>query len=401
MSWIDDILLQRSELEAPIQFWFWSSITAISAVVKDSVWLNMIDLYKLYPNIYVMLHARSGLRKGPPVNMAKRFVKAINNTHIITGRSSIQGILKEMGQSHTEPGGKIVNRAKAFICSSELSSSIVEDKVAADILTDLYDRIYNEGEWKSLLKMETFTLKDPTITMLTATNQVHSDDFFAKKDVQGGYFARTFIIYGDKRNAINSLVYPLKNPIDDTSSIAYLKELAALRGEFTPLHKCEAGEYYNEWYINFSNETEDTEDETGTLNRFGDSVLKVAMLLALAKEPKLEIDLDSMKEAITHCTKLIGNMRKVTMGKKGQSTYVNQKILIINMFMKREPRIISRSMLLKNLSYHLNANELDEIMRGYDEGNMIKTERHGNAIMYVMTDAYFNEIKSYMEGRNK
>jgi len=123
-SWLDEIVDQHKELESPLSFWRWSAIAAISAVVKDNVWLNR-QIYNLYPNIYVMLHADSGLKKGPPVSMAKRLVKLVNNTNIISGRSSIQGILKDMGSGHTQPGGKVVSKSNVFICSSELSSSIV------------------------------------------------------------------------------------------------------------------------------------------------------------------------------------------------------------------------------------------------------------------------------------
>ncbi len=234
MNWLEALLSQHQELESPQQFWLWSILAAISAVVKDNIWINR-QVYCLYPNIYVMLHADSGLKKGPPISLAKQLVKAVNNTRIISGRSSIQGILKELGTASTQPGGRVVTKSTAFICSSELTSSIVEDKVANDILMDLYDRQYNVGEWRSLLKMETFNLKDPTITMLTATNEAHSNDWFGKKDVLGGYFARTFIVSATKRNRSNSLLVPLTNPPKYDEAITYLKEVAKLQGAFKPL----------------------------------------------------------------------------------------------------------------------------------------------------------------------
>src|SRR5215510_6063686 len=159
MNWLREIQDQHKELESPQSFWYWSALSAISAVVKDQVWLGR-QLYKLYPNIYVMLHADSGLKKGPPVSMAKQLVSMVNNTRIISGRSSIQGILKDLATAHTSPDPKVkpVMKSVAFICSSELTSSLVGDKVATDILTDLYDRQYNEGHWRSLLKAETFSL---------------------------------------------------------------------------------------------------------------------------------------------------------------------------------------------------------------------------------------------------
>src|SRR5882672_2843160 len=156
-SWLDEIVLSHKELESPASFWKWSALAAVSAILKDNVWFNK-QIYNLYPNIYVMLHADSGLKKGPPISMANKLVTKVGGVKIIKGRSSIQAILKDMGTAHTEPGGKIISNHAVFISSSELTSSIVADPIATTILTDMYDRHYNEGEWRSLLKMETFTL---------------------------------------------------------------------------------------------------------------------------------------------------------------------------------------------------------------------------------------------------
>lgn len=418
MSWLDQLLAQHNELESPTNFWLWGGLAAISAVVKDNVWLNR-QIFNLYPNIYVMFHADSGLKKGPPISMAKQLVRAVGGTRIISGRSSIQGILKEMGTAQTQPGGKINAKSTAFICSSELTSSIVDDKVATDILTDLYDRQYNIGEWRSLLKMESFNLKDPTISMLTATNDAHSVEFFGKKDVHGGYFARTFIVAEHKRHRANSLSVPLRNPPKYDELIAYLKLVAALKGEFEAIGSQEqsdkfpypyknketgdidyftkAGLLYEQWYENFVDTiaTQDIKDETGTLNRFGDSVLKVAMLLSLSRSPELFIDEDSMQRAIEICERLIGNVREMTHGKRGLSDAKNIKSLIINEFLSRDGHRMSRQMLLKRLwAHYKEAAELDEIMLSFDQAGMIKAESIGNQIIYVMPEG---QVREYLK----
>lgn len=383
------------------------------------------QIYNLYPNIYVMLHAESGLKKGPPISMARQLVKPVNNTRIISGRSSIQGILKDLGTAYTQPGGKIMNKSVAFICSSELSSSIVEDKVATKILTDLYDRQYNVGEWRSLLKMETFDLKDPTITMLTATNEAMSEDFFTRSAIQGGYFARTFIVYEKEGQTDNSLIYRLENPPNYTSSADYLKQVAKITGVFHPMEGDKNDEYryrktkrtkrgtrelwfnevgiiYDDWYDNFKLmiRNMDTKDETGTLNRFGDSVLKVAMLLALAREPRLVIDCESMREAIEQCEKLIGNVRKTTMGKQGTSQAALLKTLIIMELLGRDNHQVSRQMLMKKFwaSYE-NAEEFDGIMQGFDASGMISTNSIGNQIVYTMPKEQAEQLKVFMAGK--
>jgi len=425
MTWLEKLLSQHNELESPTNFWLWGGLASISAVVKDNIWLDR-QIYNLYPNIYVMFHAESGLKKGPPISMAKQLVRGVGGTRIISGRSSIQGILKELGTAQTQPGGKVITKSTAFICSSELTSSIVEDKVATDILTDLYDRQYNIGEWRSLLKMEQFNLKDPTITMLTATNEAHSNDFFAKKDIHGGYFARTFVVSENKRNRANSLLVPLINPPKYSELTDYLKELSKLSGPFKPLacressngchiehvekesgetnYFTDAGLLYQEWYERFIDTvlTQDLKDDTGTLNRFGDSVLKVAMLLSLAKSPELTIDEESMQLAIDYCEKLVGNVREMTYGKKGLSDAKSFKGLIITELLSRETHQISRAMLLKRMwAHYKDASEVDEIMMSFDQAGMIKTESIGNQIIYVMPDNQVNELRRLFAGKDR
>lgn len=421
MNWLDEIVAQHTELESPQSFWKWSAIAALSAVVKDNIWLNR-QIYNLYPNIYVMLHAESGLKKGPPISMAKQLVRPVNNTKIISGRSSIQGILKDLGTAQTQPGGKVTHKSVAFICSSELSSSIVEDKVATTILTDLYDRQYNVGEWRSLLKMETFQLNNPTITMLTATNEAMSEDFFTKSAIQGGYFARTFIVYEKESNVNNSLIYPLHNPPDYTKSAEYLKEIAKLHGPFTPLAVSEktdmyqfmkvkhgrelwfneAGIIYDDWYDKFKVDVkaQEVKDETGTLNRFGDSVLKVAMLLSLTRSPELTLLPEAMTDAITDCEKLIGNVRKTTMGKHGTSDSTLFKTLIINELLNREPHAVTQSVLMKKYWMHYsNADEFNNIMQGFHQSGLIETSMAGNMIIYTMPKSQVEEYKKFLAGK--
>lgn len=430
MNWLDDLIKEHSEFESPMSFWWWGAIASISAVVKDNIWMDRY-LYKLYPNIYVMLHADSGLKKGPPIAMAKRLALETGGVKVITGRSSMQGILKEMGSFQLKPEDKgvIPNKSNVFINSSELSSSIVEDPVATKILTDLYDRHYNADEWKSLLKMEQFVLKDPTVTMFSATNEAMSEDFFTKSAVKGGFFARTFMIYESKRNRKNSLGYRPEHLPDYKKYVAYLKQLAALRGPFKPWDSDEpkdeyqhakkiqradgsyrtvyfspAGILYENWYDQFTDlvDSQETKDETGTLNRFGDSVVKVAMLLALAEAPKLEISELAMTRAISTCEKLLGNVRKVTHGKQGLSSSALLKTMIITELYQREPHQISREMLMKKMwTHYTDATEFDNIMQSFDAAGMIVTRSIGNNIIYEMPEKQVDELKKHFEGRSR
>lgn len=396
-SWLNSIVQQHSEFESPISFYKWSALASISAVVKDNIYFDKF-LYKVYPNIYVLLHADSGLKKSAPVAMARKLVRAVNDTHIISGRSSIQGILKKLSTAESQPGGHIKRAGKAFIVSSELSSSLVEDKAANTILTDLYDRNYNEGDWESLLKQEIFSIKDATVTMLSATNEAQAEDFFTRKDIHGGLFARTFIIYESGNSVVNSLMFKPDNIPDYVESIKYLKELGKLKGEM--LMDNDTRHYFDDWYKEFKGavQLQQVRDPTGTLNRFDDSVLKVAMLTSLGHNPKLEIGLHNIKEAIEQCEKLTGNVRRVTLS-KGKSESAPEKALIIEELISREPHSITRMMINKKYWMRASVDEWDNIMLSLETAGIIRKEQIGNNIVYEMPDEQVNEWRKHLGGK--
>jgi len=426
MSWLDDYVNQHKEFEAPTSFYVWAGLASISAVIKDNVWIDRY-LYKMYGNIYVMLHAESGMKKGPPINSSRKLVtEAIGGESIITGRSSIQGILKEMGTAHSEPGGKVIKKNSIYICSSELTSSLVDDPAVVQILTDLYDRNYNEVPWKSLLKMETFILTNPCVSMLTATNEAMSTDFLTGGAIRGGYIARTFVVYETKRNRPNSLQVPPERPIDYKSASDYLKVLSKLKGPFKPtgsristkdfpysrydkhadhtFYFTKAGIVYEDWYEEFIEtiDNQDVKDETGVVNRFGDSVYKVAMLLQLSKGDKLELEEETMYEAIKACERFVGNARKVTMGKNGTSSSAMMKGMIIFALLERPEHKITRQLLMKKLMYHYSTeDEFNEIMNSLHSAGTLMIQHYGNTIVYYMNDEQVKSHMNLLDGKRK
>jgi len=398
MSWIDSFVKSHSEYEAPSVFYFWAGLVSLSAVLKDSVYLDKFA-YKLYPNIYVMLHADSGMRKSAPIAVARKLVKGVGNTKIISGRSSIQAIMKKLATGETVQGapGKILS-GTAFIVSSELTSSLVDDPAAMDILTDLNDRNYNEDDHETLLKAETFAIRKPTVTMFTATNEAHSSDLFVRKDVMGGYFARTFIITAEKRNTINSLMFEPENIPDYDDDIRYLKEIAKLSG---PLDMSVTNrKYIKEWYHDFIEviDSQPEKDKTGTLNRFDDSMLKTAVNIQMGMEPTMIIGRTALDKAVDICEQFVGNMRKVTHG-QGKSSWAPEKALIIYELMERENHSISRKMINKKYWNRANSNEWDEIMNSLVTAGICTREMMGAEVVYVMPDVQVAEMKRHFQGQ--
>jgi hypothetical protein len=401
MNWLTELVNQHKEYESPLSFWRWAGLAAISAVVKDNIWIDRAGLFKQYPNIYVILYADSGLKKGAPIAMAKTLVDLVNNTKVINGRSSIQAIMKEISTSESAPGGKIINGATAFIAASELSAAIVEDPAAFNLLTDLYDRSWNEHKYTSLLKQEKFSLNKPTISLLAGINEAHAEVLFSNKDIKGGFLGRTFVIHESKRNRINSLIKRAETSPNYSELAKYLRELSKLRGEFASLDGTGAGDIFSNWYIEFTTtiEHQRVADPTGTLNRFSESVIKVAMLLSLTERAELVITESAMTEAIKLCETLIGNVRKTTMA-AGKSQWASHKALVIKELMLRDNHMITREQFMKKYWMHANTSEWDEIIRSLIDGGHITIENAGSKVIFVMPDKAVEEWRIHFEGKN-
>jgi hypothetical protein len=402
MSIITEIVDSFKEMESPSQFYYWSALAAISAVVKDNVYLDRGGAFKTYPNIYVMLHADSGGKKGPPVNLAKRLVKEVKNTKVISGRSSIQAILKELATAVSGPNGTINAKATGFIVASEFTSAIVNDPAALTILTDLYDRNYNEGDYTSLLKSEVFRMKDPTITLLVATNEAHFDDFIGNKDFKGGFVGRMFVIVDNDIVNLNPLIRDLQIIPDEQKWIEYLKKLSLIKGPFHSIADTRAGNLYEEWYRDFYTAVriDKLKDETGTIQRFGDSILKVAMILSLGESSDLFIQEHHILEAIARCEVFVGSIRKTTMGKGGKSSLAYQKTMIINDLINRVNNQATRKELLQRYWMHMSNEDLDSIISSFEGAGMITSSAMGGEIIYQIPDVIANELKVYFSGKN-
>jgi len=265
-----------------------------------------------------------------------------------------------------------------------------------------------------LLKQEVFTLDKPTVTMLTATNDAHMGDLIGKREISGGYIARTFVINAIERHRLNPLIIPLENPPDYDILAKFLKEASTLKGPFKEMGSLKAGngydiqvkrngrevfftpagKLYEDWYMDFYTRVDESlvKDETGTDNRFGDSVIKVAMLLAIAGgiDPGyLEINLQAMDEAIEKCGELLGAARKATYG-KSQESEANKdaklKSILLRDLLNRPGHSITRVELLQKYMMEANAEVWENVINTLSDARVVYREQPFGEIIYRMPD---------------
>src|SRR4051812_16216019 len=102
MSWIDEFLLATDSAETPRIWLKWGALCSISAVAAPNVVLNKEGAYLLRPNLYCLLIGPSGLGKAFSITTSKKLVSMVGNTRVISGRSTIEGIIKELATTKAD-----------------------------------------------------------------------------------------------------------------------------------------------------------------------------------------------------------------------------------------------------------------------------------------------------------
>lgn len=394
-GWLREVLESTCEFESPESYFYWSALTAISAVLKRNIWMER-HAYKLYPNIYTfLLSEKSGLRKGPPVKMAVKLVEQTGTVRIIEGINSVQGILKELSKVYTTESGEIIATASGFLASDEFHTFLLEDPKALTILTTLYDTGYHSKFAKRLSGDESgpLTLKEPCITGLFASNDILFKDSVPNRDMRGGFLARSFVVYESEPKLINSLRYAPKVSVDYEKLTEHLLRISKLRGEIKLTEK--AWNCYDAWYYPFRSLKND--DDTGTPERIGDSILKAAMLISLTNKWELLVEEDDVMEALERGMECLAAVRKLTIG-SGKAVTADATGDILKVLIKVEDHEVSRRKFLQNGYKNFDVYEFDRIMETLVQGKMVTTRTNGNG---TSSDIYYKLAPFMVERFNK
>ena len=382
MSWLSDIMKATDYAETPHSFIKWGALSALSAVVAPNVFLDKV-FYKLSPNLYVMLLARSGLGKGFPVTLAKQLVEQVHCTRVIGGRNSIQSVLQNLGQVKSQVNGTIPFKdSRGFLVSGEFADFITYDPQALLILTDLYDTHYT-SDWKNTMKgAGVDILKNPCITILGASSPVHFKNVIPESSIGGGFLARTLLVYEEKRSRINPLTEQPTNVFNIAELAEYLKHAAKLRGEFA---WTKSGKLrFEQWYTEFRGR--DVQDDTGTIERLHDHVLKVAMLLQISVDmDNLVLGEDVVQEAIETVETLGINAKKnfLVDGKSASKEHIG---VVLKQLFKQKEFQVTRPVILQRCWGHMNAQELDVAIMTLQQMSYVTELSIRNVTTYRLTE---------------
>lgn len=399
-DWLSETIEIFEEYESPKRYYYWSCLAAVSAIVKDRVYFDKF-LYQTFPSVYILLYGPSAIKKGPPINLAKQIVSRLDCTRVINGRATVEAIIKELGSVRSRPGKQPLNDSAAFLVASEWSSSLVANTNSLEILTDLFDRIYNTDGWEYNLKNAALIkLKRPTITWLAGTNEALFRDFVPEKNLKGGLIGRTFVISETHENKLNSLMNRPKIVPDYAKISQGVKHLEFLSGEMKMSLDVRAA--FDTWYMEFRTKVAPKlEDDTGMVGRIDEHIIKLAMLISCARRADLQITIDDLEEAMKEVLQLIAPTKKVTRNaKQNEITSIEKRAVIIKHLANCEGFKDTRTNILMRHTLKMDHEDLDRIVTFLEQSKVILCNRNGRETEYELNtkrEIVMEYVKEYQK----
>ncbi len=371
-----------SEYESPSSFWKWSSYATIAATLRDRVYLKH-RIGDVYPNVYVLLIADAGLRKGPPVSLANEFLTRVKTTKVIKGRNSIQYVQERLAMDGMERGsnGLAIKGGSGILLAPELGAFFVNDPSLSEIMSGMYDF---EKEYPIGLKSNngSQSIKNLCLSMLGASNETFLREVYTMKAVYGGLLRRTFMVESDEDRPGKSLFQLSKLPEKDFTELTdSLKEIQKLSGPIQQTDEAEC--FYDKWYQALYETFKRKKDRTGFMQSSGTLVLKLAIIIA-AGQYTIEITKDHIEQAIEEIIKLKPVYEKYAMS-SGKANYAQIGGVILDDFWNAPGHRLTKKSILFNHWSDIKEEDLDALTGTLENAGMLKTVWENNQAGWEMT----------------
>jgi hypothetical protein len=383
VSFISKYLEHTSIYESPTSFWKYSAYATISAILRDSVWKKQGDKY-LYPNIYTLLLADSAVqRKGNPIELCEKLVRAVGNTKIISGRSSIQSVFDVLSTAETDKKTGVLKKGgSAIFFAPELAASLVKDDAAIGILTNIYD--YKEEYRDQLRGKGTTDVEKIVFSLFAGSNETLLKSVYNNDAIYGGLLGRTFVVKPDEFRKASSLISVVDTSQSFNDLIFLLKEIVkSVKGPIKISD--DAAKEYEEWYVPFRESYRTKVDTTGIAGRMHTTIIKLAMILA-ANDMTVYLRKDHVEEAIGECMALMPNYKTFTIS-AGKGDLAASGGILIQALLDAVPTYkLSRKQILRIHWQDIDSEMLEKLSITLNEAGVIKIEQQGQEIVYGLSD---------------
>jgi len=377
-DWLESYIQYCSGHEAPTIFHQWTGLSILSGAVRRNVWVDR-GYYTLYPNLYVILVATSGrLRKSAATGIGQNLLKDVPDIQVIHERVTMEALVECLDRRiDGAPDGT------AFIYAPEFTVLLGGDDPNSKRLIAFLVSVY---EGKDTWEYTTITrgrrkLSNVLLTILGAT----TPEWMANipRDAIGGGLIPGRVILVPGKDRQKNVAWPFIS--QDMKQMREelrrdLVDISLKRGELevTPA----ARKLFSDWY-----DTIREPDDVRIANfveRIHDHVLKVAVLLSLARGDSLALQVKEMQEAITMLQEIEKQMPGI-LTHFGTSEHAQDMERVLNQ-LRQAGGSISHSALLSKNSWKLSAEEFRKILQTLAERRMVEPSMEGRGIKYTLIE---------------
>lgn len=302
-NFVDLYMHMVGKSEVPRAYHEWACLSLMAACVADRVWLEKFKGSKLAPNLYVILIGPSGDGKGVGISRALKFVKDLPIVNTYRGKSTGQYLIEHLGRQRKLPDGRrVIENAKLYLATPELSMSVGTGQIADDfikIMTDLW-----EGGDEIPLQFGTrmygnVVIRGQCINWIGGSTKQWFVDTLNLAAIKGGAVARMVLVVAQADPSVRYTEPVLPDDYDEVRDHLQARVLMLTSAEGMFEKSREAWEVEDRWYHDPARQPPDDDALVPTWKRQHDLVLKLAQLYCLADGRDLVIGRDHMTKAIS------------------------------------------------------------------------------------------------------
>lgn len=299
-DWLETYVTYAQNNEANPAFHYWTALTILGASLRRNVVFRK-GYYEVYCNPWTLIVAPSGKKKTTAVQIGYNIVTRMDHVKVLADRGSPEGLTEMLGEE--DPDVHTIE-SQALIYAPELSN-FMDKATHMSGLVPLLLRLFDcPDRWTYKTRGGGLVpLHNVAITFLGATADDLLYECVPPLALKSGFLARFLVVYTQDLSE-TVVPFPWKDSQLELTVCRGLYDLSLLKGEMA-MPK-DASDWYIQWYIRYK--ASEAVKGAGRLaayyERKPDHLLRVGMLLAIARNRRLEFTVPCFEEALARLDQL-------------------------------------------------------------------------------------------------
>lgn len=356
--------------EAPEIYHLFVAFALMAAACSRKVHLPF-GAQKIFPNLWIILIAPSSrLKKSTALSIGSRIITASSLDVTYPNEFSREAMMEILAQRPqglfiwNELGGTLRNFEANYMRGTK------------EMLTEMFDC---PSEYKRVIKSQEIVIKDPCISIMSASTVEWLNGAIKEHDVKGGFLPRFIFIPADKPSKLLPIP-PVPDPVQRAEVVRLLEGIAQREGVFQLSQ--DAADIYDSWYRDNDRQMAkdiDSESLAPFYSRLSMCLLKFAMLYELSAVGSFTVSVESMQSSCALVDQLKVNIKDLmdTELLLTPEAVLNKKVTTI---VKQHPGITRSELLRKSRAL---AKQLETAVQLLTErGELLSQRENGKQVRY-------------------